>query len=160
MKLVKIMNSAATTSLVKANNPIPNKTFHQMLTVISFSAVNHIPKNIHSNKVDAPFATTSEEAAKAQSRILEEDDKKEDKSYNRGRRKNDMEELSEFVADKAVKGTKNAVETAFIVGEKLAEGMEQTFGSIKEVTRKVKDTVVGNQTDHKDRQSQGRTRQS
>lgn len=71
-----------------------------------------------------------------------------------------MEELSEFVADKAVKGTKNAVETAFIVGEKLAEGMEQTFGSIKEVTRKVKDTVVGNQTDHKDRQSQGRTRQS
>lgn len=71
-----------------------------------------------------------------------------------------MEELSEFVADKAVKGTKNAVETAFIVGEKLAEGMEQTFGSIKEVTRKVKDTVVGNQTDHKDPQSQGHTRQS
>ncbi|KMT13148.1 hypothetical protein BVRB_4g086870 [Beta vulgaris subsp. vulgaris] len=74
---------------------------------------------------------------------MTEDD---DKSYHKNNKEDESmtEQASHYVADKAKKGTKGAVETAFDVGARLAEGMEQTFGTVKETTQKVKDTVLGN----------------
>ena len=46
-----------------------------------------------------------------------------------------------------MKQTRIVVETAFNVGEKMAEGMQETLGSIKDTTKRVKDTIVGNYDD-------------
>ncbi|CAO2833384.1 unnamed protein product [Amaranthus hypochondriacus] len=57
------------------------------------------------------------------------------------------DEETDGIGGKDKKQTRNVVETAFNVGEKMAEGMQETLGSIKDTTKKVKDTIVGNYDD-------------
>jgi len=91
------------------------------------------------NKIDAPFAGTER---KAQSPY--DDDKTEDDQ------KSKTEKTTDYVADNAKKGTRRALETAFDVGAAMAEGMEHTWGGVKQTTRKVKDAILGKGEDDKD----------
>ncbi|XP_056683608.1 uncharacterized protein [Spinacia oleracea] len=117
-----------------------------MLRASSFSSASHNPKNIHSNKVDAPFATAETKVAP---RTTSVEDPVEDPfdNYNKnnkdGSSRSTTEDAADYMADKAKKGSKGVVETALDVGEKLAEGVEQTFGTVKETTNKVKESVLG-----------------
>lgn len=69
------------------------------------------------------------------------------KTEPRDPRKNATEDVTSFVAEKAKKGTKGVVETAFNAGAAVAEGMEKSWGGIKETTEKIKDSVVGSDED-------------
>lgn len=55
-----------------------------------------------------------------------------------------------FVAEKARGGSRKAVETAFHVGEAVAQGMEESWGAIRETTQKIRDTVLGDDKKSKD----------
>uniref|UniRef100_A0A803LVF0 Uncharacterized protein n=1 Tax=Chenopodium quinoa TaxID=63459 RepID=A0A803LVF0_CHEQI len=115
---------------------------------------NNVSKNIHSNKVDVPFATAEPKIVPRQTSVEDPYDETHNNlnfhpNHNHHVHKNDKaarrttEDTTNYVADKAKSGTRSAVETTFVVGEKLAEGMEQTFGCVKDTTKKVKDTVLG-----------------
>ncbi|KAJ8438257.1 hypothetical protein Cgig2_030622 [Carnegiea gigantea] len=90
------------------------------------------------NKIDAPFTGTE---PKAKISLNEESYNNDDRA--RGDQKSRTEEMTDYVADKAKRGTKSAVETAFDVGAAMAEGMEHTWGGVKQTTHKVKDAILG-----------------
>lgn len=90
--------------------------------------------------MDAPFAKTNPKATTTKQSSMEDPDK----SFKNIDDDEDRKSRTENLTDKAKSGTKSAMETAFNLGKTVAEGMEKSWGGVKETTEKVKDTVIGN----------------
>ncbi|XP_057540054.1 uncharacterized protein LOC130818044 [Amaranthus tricolor] len=123
--MIKICLCSAKKSVV---NVLNSKISYMLIRTTSFSSVNYNPQNIDKKKVDVALARSD---PKVTTPTLDEDEETDGSG----------------VGGKAMKQTRIVVETAFNVGEKMAEGMQETLGSIKDTTKRVKDTIVGNYDD-------------
>ncbi|KAK9674125.1 hypothetical protein RND81_12G212500 [Saponaria officinalis] len=70
-----------------------------------------------------------------------------DNPFNTNKTRDEDRNTTEDVTEKTKRGTKGVVETAFSAGAAVAEGMEKSWGGIKETTEKIKDSVLGNEDD-------------
>ncbi|XP_074311111.1 uncharacterized protein LOC141646987 [Silene latifolia] len=119
----------------------PQHDFINTTRIASFSYVSH--NNEHN--VGAPPPRSPPKVH------LTVDDPRDNLNIKKNREHDDIRERTEDVTEKAKRGTKGVVETALNAGAAVAEGMEKSWGGIKETTEKIKDSVLGDDDENNEK---------